>query len=239
MKRQAKPARSGAVAAALLAAWACAGCGPKPHRPDVACYLPRPEDLTGLDRVVVAELTGDDESGRLQRDMTQALAKAIQDRRLFHVDVVDGRDRQLRELSRQAQGPKTLKDLAALRRAFQCDALLVGSIRHFEPYPRMQIGLYLQLLDLRRGQLLWGLEHTWDTTDRATEERIRRFFQRTMGDDYGPLDWRLAMTSPKAFQKYVASEVAETLRVGPAPAESAAADVRWPQLGDFRKILKN
>ena len=100
--------------------------------------------------------------------------------------------------------------------------------------PRMQIGLYLQLLDLRRGRLVWGLDHTWDTTDRATEQRIKAFFRSRMRDGYGPLDWRMAVTSPKVFQKFVACEVAETL----TPDPPAVAGIRAPAarlLKDCRK----
>ena len=202
------------------AAWALAGCaqeirqgGPKP-------YLPRPEDLTRLGRVVMVELAYDGPHPGLQKDMTDALVSAIRDQGLFHIETVRRDDPRVREAADRLKGRKTFEDLAALRKTLGCDALLVGTIHHFEPYPHMQVALYLQLLDLKNGQLIWGLEHLWDTSDRATEERIRKFFDQRMRKGYGPLDWRLATVRPKAFGKYVACEAAGTLEVPPEPPPS-------------------
>ena len=213
------------------------GCAPEPRPTRIGYYLPRPRDLARIHRVAMVELEHDGPCPRLGRDMTQALVKAIQDRILFHVKVVRADDPRLGELPSDLQGCKTLKDLALLRKAFNCDALLVGSICRFEPHPRMQLGLYLQLLDLRRGRLVWGLEHTWDTADRATRLRIREFFRNRRRDDHGVTDWHLALMSPKAFEKYVAFEVADTLRGDPPvvrPARDAMPEVAWR---NFRRIL--
>jgi hypothetical protein len=81
----------------------------------------------------------------------------------------------------------------------------------FRPHPRMQMGLSLRLLDLKRGQLAWAVDHVWDTTDKAVEKRIERYFNDQIRSGYEPMDSRLIMISPKAFEKFIAYEVAETL----------------------------
>ena len=199
----------------LLAAWALAGCGAGDGETEIGYCLAQPGDLASLSRVVMLELTYDGQHPRLPREMTEELAKAVRGRMLFSVEVVGGEDQRLRDLPARPAGPRTLGNLSALRRALGCDAVLVGSISHFQPYPHMQLGMCVQLLDLRRGRLIWGLEHTWDTADQATERRIQEFFRKTMRDDYAPLDWRIALMSPKVFQKFVACEVAGTLRADP------------------------
>lgn len=225
-----------ALLVSFLTAWACAGCGPGPAESRIGYYLPRPRDLARVKRAVLVELVYEGQYPGLEWEMTQALAKAIQGRNLFRVEVVRGDGPELRELSHRAQGCKTLKDLGDLRKAFKCDAVLVGSIQHFQPHPHMQIGLYLQLLDLRRGRLVWGLEHTWDTADRATETRIRKFFDSEIAKDRGPLDWRLAAVSPTVFRKYVAHEVAGTLSTEPPPAEPARKSFVEFVMENFRRI---
>lgn len=228
-----------ALLAALVTTWVCGGCTPKVQPAGIGCYLPRPRDLARIKRVVLVELSYDDRYPHLRGDMTQALAKAIQGRMFFHVEVVRSDDPEVRELSLRAQGRKTLKDLGELREAFKCDAVLVGLIRHYEPYPRMQMALYLQLLDLKAGRLVWAVEHAWDTGDHATQQRMEEFFDRQMGEDYGPLDWRIAMVSPKVFQKYVAREVAETLRVGPLPPRPVRTSSIELLAENFRRIVDN
>ncbi len=221
MKNQPNPVRSVAAGLLLLAvSGALAGCRqeirpglPKP-------FLPRPKELTRLGRVVMLELAYDGPHPALQQAMTSALVSAMRDRGLFHIETVGRDDPRVREASANLKGRKTFEDLAALRKTLGCDALLIGTIHHFEPYPHMQVGLYLQLLDLRNGRLIWGLEHLWDTSDRATEQRVRAFFHKRMRKGYGPLDWRLATVSPKAFGKYVACEVAAALEPPPEPTPS-------------------
>ena len=223
---------------ALLAALACAGCGPATDRPTVDYYLPNPRALARVSRAVMLELAYEGPHPDLARDMTEAAVRAIRDRRLFHVELVRGDDPRMLELPVRIEGRKTLQDLAALRKAFRCDAIILGSIRRYEPYPRMQIALCLQLLDLRRGRLIWGLEQTWDTTDRVTESRIREFFRKGMRENYGPLDWRLATVSPKVFQKYVAWEVSETF-VADAPPARTGTRVDLRTIGEsLRKMQR-
>ena len=75
----------------------------------------------------------------------------------------------------------------------------------------MQIGLFLNLVDLREGRLIWGVDHIWDTTNRLTERSIERFFVKEMRSGYGPANWRLGLLSPRMFGKFVAHEAAGTL----------------------------
>lgn len=227
MKRRNSRVRSlGATLAPLLAAWACAGCGPRTDEGKINFYLPRPQDLTRIGRVAMVELSYDGHHPGLQRGVTDALVTAIRDKSLFHLEVVRSDDPRLEQLPAGLHRRSSYQDLAAVRKTLGCDALLIGSIQRFEPYPRMQVGLLLRLLDLKNGRLVWGLEHTWDTSDQATELRIREFFRSRMRRDYDPLDWRLALVSPRAFHKYVACEVAGTLEAKPPPAEqSTSADV--------------
>jgi hypothetical protein len=197
---------------------AAAGCGDKP--PPVGYCLPEPVALHEVDRVVMVELADDPEYPGTGRDVTEALVQAFHQRGLFHVAVVRKGDPALEQLPILKE-PKSLQDLALLRKALECDALLVGAVKRFQPHPRMQVDLTLHLLDLRHGRLIWGVEHSWDSNDRFIERRIRRFFNERMRDDFGPVDWRLALMSPRTFQKYVAWEVARTLRPGPGPATAA------------------
>jgi len=231
--------RAATLLVSVLAAWACGGCGPEVEQPGIGFYLPRPRDLARIKRVVLVELVYDGPYAGMEWETTQALAKAIEARNLFHLEVARGDDPELKELLHRAQGCKTLSDLGELRKAFKCDAVLVGSIRQYEPYPHMQIGLYLQLLDLKRGRLAWGLEHTWDAMDRATEARIREFFHRQVAKDRGPLDWQMAAVSPSVFRKYVAHEVAATLRSEPPPAEPARNSFFALVKKTFRRIRDN
>ncbi len=174
-------------------------------------YISQPEDFTPINRVVFVQLANQDSCSGIAEDLTTALSHAIRNHRLFRLDVVAREDPKCKTVSLDGREGFTIKQLRDMRETFKCDAILLGTLRDFRPHPRMQMGLDLRLMDLRSGKLVWAVEHVWDTTDKSVTKRIKRFFNSQMRDGYEPMNWQLAMISPKAFEKFVAFEVVETL----------------------------
>lgn len=202
-----------------------AGCShPPPPQAQLGCYLSSPQDLRRIHRVVLLELTQDSSVPPIARDMTESLFRAAQARNLFHIDQIARDDPLCRDLPLDGRGVYTIKDLMAMREALDCDAILFGRVTHYRSYPRMQIGLYVRLLDLQNGKLVWAVEHIWDSTDKATETRIKEFFESQMRSGYEPAQWELVTQSPKAFQKFVAFEIGQTL----APSQGDTQRIRAP-----------
>jgi len=191
-----------------------AGCSSVPPPIDV---LKRP--LTGIKSVVFIELAERNSHPGVARDMTIALSHTIKARGLFGLDVVDRQDPICEAVSGLGRGGLTLDQIRKMRQTFHCDGILLGSINDFRPHPRMQLGVSLRMLDLKRGRLLWAVDHVWDTTDKAVEKRIQCFFRDRMRSGYEPMDWQIAMISPKVFEKFIAYELAETL---PDPVHAKA-----------------
>lgn len=239
MPRQAHRVWLAAACAAVLAAGGC-----RREQPDafagINCHLVSPQALAGLHRVVFVEL--DDASGHpgVARSATRALYKSVQARRLFHLDVIWRDDPICRDVPLDKREAFTLTDLTAIRQELRCDAILFGRITNFMPYPRMQMGLYLRLLDLKEGRLLWAVDHIWDMTDKIVECRAEKFFQDHMRDLYGPADSGVLLMSPAAFHRFVAFEISGTMVPKP-PAEQRRAR---PLFSDrtarrFRKISED
>jgi hypothetical protein len=198
----------------LLLTWvlaAVAGCAGTPPARGVNCWLSSRSDLRRIHRVVLVELDGDGSAPQVARSLTESLFRALQSTRLFHVDVVAATDAVCLDLPLDKREPFTIEEMAAIRRQLRCDAVLLGRVSHYQPYPHMQLGLYLRLLDLRDGKLVWGVDHVWDTTDKAVEDRIRRFFDRQMRSGWEPEHWSLVLKSPRAFRRFVAYETAGTI----------------------------
>jgi hypothetical protein len=209
------------AAAALAGLCLALGCrGPcAKGRPRVNYYLSSRQELQRVPRVVFVELYEDQGYPKVARDMTDALFKAVQARNLFHLDLVSAADPACRDLPLDGSDGLTMEQLAQIRQALHCDAVLTGKMSHFRPHPRMQIALYLRLLNLRDGKLIWGVGDTWDSTDLQTEGRIREYYDQQVGTGYDPAQWRLVRMSPLMFEKFVAQEVACTLDAPAPPAE--------------------
>lgn len=219
-----------ALPLALAACW-LASCAqpPQPPRPEVRYYLHSPQSLHAIHRVVFIQLDGGTRHPQIASVMTEALFAALQDRGIFQVDVMSENHPQCQDLPLGSREGFTIEQLHAIRQALRCDAVLLGEVTQFLPHPRMQAGLSLRLIDLKNGQLVWGLENVWDSTDLRVERRIEDFFEDRMRHGYEPIDERLAYSSPRTFGKFVAYEVANTLPSRgvqpppPTPAERSAS----------------
>lgn len=175
-------------------------------------YLNPHKDLSAAGRVVVVELDNDSTYPQMSSEMTEALFQAIQKKQLFGITVVRQNDPVYRSLQLDSGPPYTLDQLVSMRQQLGCNAILVGTVNAYQPYPHMSIGLELRLLDLADGQLLWAIEQIWDTTDRTTEQRIGAYYKAEMRSDGAQLQEKLVTVSPLGFVKFVAYEIAETLQ---------------------------
>ena len=218
----------------------CLGCAQKVRPTEIGFDISSREDVLRIKRVVFVELACDGYYPQIAEGMTEALFRAIQGKKIFHVDVVRMSDPVCRDLPLRKREPHTIKELRQMREGLKCDAVLFGSISAFRPYPRMQIALYLRLLDLNRGKFVWGVDHVWDTTDKDTEGRISTFLADRMRSGYTPMRERMVLISPRVFQKFVAHEVVGTLPsqtfIGP---EARAGSSAWVGGRNFRKMWEN
>ncbi len=202
------------ITACLIAA-TLSGCLGSDTQPKIG-RDPRPADLVHMRRVVMIELPSTDGYPGIAKTMTTSLYRAIQDRKLFMIELVRPTDAICRDLPLYDRQSYSLEELAQIQKTLGCDALLVGQVKDFQPHPRMQIGVYMLLLDLNNGRAVWAVDHTWDSTDQWTVRRIKKFFSSQMRGGYDPIGWELTLRSPRVVSKFVAGEIAGRLpAVGP------------------------
>jgi hypothetical protein len=201
------------IAAGLLVVLLC-GC--KSSSPDTmanAYYLNKYEDLRDLGQVALVELDNASAYPEISRDVTKALFLELQKKQVFSVTTVARDDPAWRALQENLNSHQAMQALLAIRENLKVNGLLVGTVTEHRPYPRLAVGLRLKLLDLTDGQLLWGVDQVWDSTDRDVQKRIRTYFRKELRSASGtsPLSEELVAISPLEFLKYAAHEVAQTL----------------------------
>lgn len=180
-------------------------------------YINPHKSLSTIGRVALVELENKSAYPNISTDMTDALFSAVQKQQIFGVTIVHQDNPDWRGLQDNLDSLQTLKKLLALRDTLQCNALLVGTITQYQPYPRMAVGLRLKLLDLTDGQLLWGLEQVWDSADGSIQKRIKDYFKTEQRSGFAPVQEQLVAISSLQFGKFVAFEVAQTLDQGKKP----------------------
>ena len=204
------------LAACVLAS--LAGCHRPPIPPKVVHCLASAEEIDRVHSVAFIELDSPAEFRDIAHEASRAVLEAIQARKRFQLRLVSRETPVVRDHLPPDGQPLALADLAALRRQLNADGLIIGTLRDFQPYPRMKMSLRLNLIDARRATVLWTVDDVWDSTERKTAERVERYFGSQQSDEFRPADWRLALMSPKAFEGFMAFEAASTL---PMPVEIA------------------
>ena len=190
------------------------GCGVcKTDKTPANYYYINPDrDLSTIGRAALVELANNSVFPQISVDVTEALFQEMQKKQVFGVTVIGQNDPVWRNLQLNPNTTYTLEQLSALRESLNSDTVLTGTVTKFKPYPHLTIGLRLKLIDLTDGQLLWALEQIWDTTDKTTEDRIKKYFRHHNFMGFATLREKLGTVSSLKFVKFVAYEVAETLR---------------------------
>jgi len=191
-----------------------AGCGFNAgYKPAANYYYLNPnKDLSAIGRTALVELTNDSAFPQISADITEALFQALQKKQVFGLTVIRQSDPVWRKLQLDLDSTYTLEQLSAMRKTLNCNAILVGTVTGFEPYPHLTIGLRLKLIDLTDGQLLWALEQIWDTSDKTTHDRIKNYYKDHILPGSEMLQENLGTVSSLKFLKFVAYETSETLQ---------------------------
>jgi len=179
-----------------------------------AYYINPHKDLHKLGRVALVELDNTSSYPDVSADVTQALFLALQKKQVFSLTTVDHDDpawHALQENLENLDSLQTLRRLLAMRDTLRCNALLIGTVTEYRPYPQLVLGLRLKLLDLTDGQLLWGLEQVWDAADKSIQKRVETYFKKELRSGFAPLREDLVVISSREFVKFAAYETAQTL----------------------------
>jgi hypothetical protein len=170
-----------------------------------------PTELLQIKSVVFIELSSRLEDAPQAGQLSQSLADDLQHRGLFNVQRVARDDFRCRDLTLDVNQPLELREMQQIRQALGCDAVVLGEMDSFQQYPRTRAGLYLRMVDLKNGKLLWGVKHTWDGSDKEVAGRIRKFWRENVRGGFEPANEELVLMSPRWFLKFVSHEAVSTL----------------------------
>jgi hypothetical protein len=165
----------------------------------------------GIKTLCLVELENKTSFPLISADITESLYQAIQKRDLFDLTELRAADNNWKNLPIGTDSPFTLEQVMAARKMLGFDAIMVGTVTSYTPYPHMAMGLHLKIIDLRDGQIVWKTEQIWDTADKNMEERIKKYYQDQLRPGFSPLDEKLAMMSSINFLKFISFDIAKTL----------------------------
>ena len=203
----------------LLTAISLAGCSMYTINPggDDFYYLNPEKDISNTGRAIMVSLQNRTDYPAISPEISEILYRAIQKKQLFGLDIVRRTDPKWINLQLDLDKSYTAEELMKIRKELKTDAILIGSITQYEPFPHMNIGLRLKLIDLDDGQLIWAAEQVWDSSDQTTKYRIKRYYKKTkrLGMLEKSLREKLFSVSSKEFLNFVSYEIAKTMVKNP------------------------
>ncbi len=98
-----------------------------------------------------------------------------------------------------------------LKTSSGCDAVLFCHLTVFHPYPPVQIGWRMRLVDLRTRTTLWAADQVFEAHRQPlnVHDLYRRCYGLVLGSD-SPDGW-LLLNSPRRFGQYAAAQVFSSL----------------------------
>jgi hypothetical protein len=189
-----------------------AGCSLFRTSPGSSYFSGPSKNLSGIRTLTLVELQNNTVYPQVSGDVTESLYQALlKTRGGFDLAVLGQNHPDYKNLPIRPGSPDTLEQLLATRKMLGADAVIIGTVTSYTPYPHMAMGLNLKLIDLRDGRVPWKIEQVWDTSDKAAVEKIKKYFNRELRSDFSPLDEKLALLSPINFIKFVTYDVVQTL----------------------------
>jgi TolB-like protein len=175
-----------------------------------AHYANPNKNLSQYHRVILVEPINLSTNPQISVDLTNGIARALERKNLFGLTVIYRKDDIFTKYQLEYE-KSPLETLKQVHKDLACDAILTGTIRDYQSYPRLAVSMRLRMVDLNDGELLWAMEQVWDSTDQELAKRMKGFFKTEMTDEYQPLNWRIGLISPNIFNKFVCFEVGETV----------------------------
>jgi hypothetical protein len=204
-----KPVRTVIVASTLFCI-----CGCSIYRAPMPAgdyyYLNPDADMSGVGKVVLVQLKNDSVYPQISPDVTRALYEEIQKKQFFSIRVIPENDPDWRSLNLDTDSILEPEQLYLAAKTLRCDAVIVGNITEYTPYPHLALGLRLRMIRCIDGQLLWAFEQVWDAADKKTEYRIKKYISEQTRTGSETLGEQLVTVSSIKFVKFIAYEVAKS-----------------------------
>ena len=168
--------------------------------------------MNKLTRVVFIELDGSEGFPDISRRFTAKLGKTLVKKGLFRLDTLKPAAPELIDLDLTRTSPYSIAELAEIRKSLRCDAILFGKITSFRQYPGSNISIYMRLLDLKNGHLVWAIDESWDTEDRTVRSRLNDYSFDFRQDDYpNEVTDDLQLMSTSALLDFISWDIVRTM----------------------------
>lgn len=143
-------------------------------------------------------------------EITEAFSVELRKIGKFEVVVLQGKAKMLSENQIWDKGAINLNTVLHLRKKYDVDAIVFGSITHYRPYEPMLLGIKLGMISTDTGSILWSADGVYDSNENEVAELVKYYFESTHQKSalYG---WKLILLSMRRYSQFVANQFTKTL----------------------------
>jgi len=143
-------------------------------------------------------------------EITEAFSVELRKIGRFEVVVLEGKAKLLSENKIWDKGSINLSTVLQLRKKYDADAIIFGTITHYRPYEPMLLGIKLGMISTDTGTILWSADGVYDSNENEVAELVKYYFESTHQKSalYG---WKLILLSMRRYSQFVANQITKTL----------------------------
>lgn len=145
-------------------------------------------------------------------EVTEAFAVELRKIGSFEVVVPAGNKTTLSpEHEIWVKGSINLNTILTLRKKYDVDAIIFGTITHYRPYEPMLLGVKVGMISTDTGEIVWSADGVFDSNENEVAQLVKHYFESTHQKSalYG---WKLILLSMRRYSQFVANQITETIQ---------------------------
>jgi hypothetical protein len=169
-------------------------------------------DVNSLQRVLLMPLANESPFPCAADEIRAALAAELQCIGQFEVVVAPPTPEVCQAKLVHVRGRFDEAAMAHLARTFKADAILVGAVTQYHPYPPPYLGLTVHLVSPTSAVVVASVDGLWDGRDKKLAKEARVYYRQGSHPLLQPgQESDVALASPRLFQRFVCNCVAHAL----------------------------
>jgi hypothetical protein len=120
----------------------------------------------------------------------------------------------------EAKGSYDADALFNLAREINVEAVLFSTVTHYRPLKPLVFGIKFNLVDIRRGRIVWAADEVFDSSQDDVKNLARAWYYDNCDTAGNPgLKWQVVLNSMKDYIRFCISEVVGTYHFSQYPAQ--------------------
>jgi hypothetical protein len=196
--------------ACIGVAVALAGCQAVPPGPAtrVPIHSYCSEALAEVRTVGIMPFTGQVKPARVPEEITEAFVTQLEALGRFRVAAAREPSGRLLAPPGLTQGAAlTVEGLIQARKQAGLDAVIVGRITQYQPYGSPVLGLDVQMVSCKTGEVDWSASAVFDSSRPEVLGRLKQYCRSRQPGEGASDAWRDVLASPRGYAQFVSHEL--------------------------------